>query len=86
MCAAVAKSGVLCQLALYAVRLAGAFLLMEVMTHALYFNSIAKHKLWQRFASELKLGAVHVGMTGFWVLMFVWLKVLIALCKSGDRH
>lgn len=72
-----ANRGLLRQLGLYAVRLAGAFLLMEVMTHTLYFNSIAKHKLWQRFASELNLGAVHVGMTGFWVLMFVWLKVLL---------
>lgn len=63
------------QLALYAGRLMGALLLMELMTHALYFNSVAKHKLWQRYAAELSLGAVHVGMTGFWVLMFVWLKV-----------
>ena len=63
------------QLALYAGRLVGAFLLMELMTHTLYFNSIAKHKLWQHYTAELKLGPVHVGMTGFWVLMFMWLKV-----------
>lgn len=63
---------------------------MEVMTHTLYFNSIAKHKLWQRYAAELHLTALHVGMTGFWVLVFMWLKVRLAhistdLCKMQGK-
>lgn len=59
-------------------------LLMEVMSHTLYFNSIAKHKLWQRYGTQLRLSAVDMGMTGFWVLMFMWLKVKYAL-QQGIR-
>ncbi len=50
-------------------------LLMETMSHSLYFNSIAKHKLWQRYGAQLRLSAADMGMISFWVLMFVWLKV-----------
>lgn len=60
---------------LYAGRLACAMLLMETMSHSLYFNSIAKHKLWQRYGAQLRLSAADMGMISFWVLMFMWLKV-----------
>ena len=69
---------------MYACRLACAMLLMEVMSHTLYFSSIAKHKLWQRYGTQLHLSAVDMGMTGFWVLMFMWLKVRYAL-QQGIR-
>lgn len=70
-----ASSTGLFQVALYAGRLACAMVLMEVMSHALYFNSIAKYKLWQQYRADLCLSAVDMGMTGFWVLLFMWLKV-----------
>ena len=63
------------QVALYAFRLVVAMLLMELMTHTLYFNSISKWKLWQQYGHQLQLSALDMGMTGFWVLMFMWLKV-----------
>ena len=63
------------QVFLYAFRLVVAMLLMELMTHTLYFNSISKWKLWQRYGRQLQLSALDMGMTGFWVLMFMWLKV-----------
>ncbi|KAA6428329.1 MAG: hypothetical protein FRX49_01925 [Trebouxia sp. A1-2] len=62
---------------LYAGRLACAMLLMEIMNHSLYFNSIAKHKLWQRYGAQLRLSTADMGMISFWVLMFMWLKFLV---------
>lgn len=50
-------------------------LLMETMSHSLYFNTIAKHKLWQRYGAQLRLSAADMGIISFWVLMFMWLKV-----------
>ena len=50
-------------------------LLMEIMNHTLYFNSIAKYRLWQRYGAQLHLAAVDMGIISFWVLTFMWLKV-----------
>ncbi|DBA77765.1 hypothetical protein WJX77_010553 [Trebouxia sp. C0004] len=61
----------------YAGRLACAMLLLETMSHSLYFNSIAKHRLWQRYGAQLRLSAADMGMISFWVLMFMWLKFLV---------
>ena len=50
-------------------------LLLETMTHTLYFSSITRYSLWKRYGAQLQLTAVDMGITSFWVLMFMWLKV-----------
>ena len=50
-------------------------LLLEIMSHTLYFNSITRYSLWQQYGAQLQLTAVDMGITSFWVLMFMWLKV-----------
>ena len=73
------------QVYLYASRVACALLLMEIMTHCLYFNSITRYALWQVYGAQLQLNAVDVGMTGFWVLVFMWLKVSLICCGATPR-
>ena len=53
-------------------------LLMEIMAHTLYFNSVSKYKLWQQYRQQLQITALDMGMIGFWVLMFMWLKVRLS--------
>lgn len=65
----------LLQVLLYAMRLACSMLLLEVMSHTLYFNSITRYSLWQLYGAQLQLTAVDMGIISFWVLMFMWLKV-----------
>lgn len=65
----------LLQVLLYALRLACSMLLLEIMSHTLYFNSITRYSLWQLYGAQLKLTAVDMGIISFWVLMFMWLKV-----------
>lgn len=50
-------------------------LLLEIMSHSLYFNSITRYSLWQQYGAQLQLTAVDMGIISFWVLMFMWLKV-----------
>lgn len=50
-------------------------LLLEIMSHTLYFSSITRYSLWQLYGAQLKLTAVDMGIISFWVLMFMWLKV-----------
>ena len=50
-------------------------LLLEAMSHTLYFSSITRYSLWQQYGAQLQLTAVDMGITSFWVLMFMWLKV-----------
>ena len=50
-------------------------LLLEIMSHTLYFNSITRYSLWQQYGAQLQLNAVDMGIISFWVLMFMWLKV-----------
>ena len=56
--------------------------LMEIMTHTLYSNSVSKYKLWQRYRQQLQITALDMGMIGFWVLMFMWLKVSLLTMLS----
>lgn len=56
-------------------------LLLEIMSHSLYFNSITRYSLWQQYGAQLQLTAVDMGMISFWVLMFMWLKVSFCLHK-----
>jgi len=62
------------QTALYAARLAAAMLCMEVFTHTLYFNAIARFGLPRPDNDGGTRGApspLEAGLTGFWVLAFV---------------
>lgn len=59
----------------YAARLGADWLCLELLTHSLYCNSIAKHQVGLRYHGEgLHYGAVEMAMTAFWVLCFMWLK------------
>ena len=61
------------QTALYAARLAAAMLCMEIFSHTLYFNAIARFGL-PRPDDGGTRGApspLEAGLTGFWVLAFV---------------
>jgi D-alanyl-lipoteichoic acid acyltransferase DltB (MBOAT superfamily) len=68
--------------AVYVLRWAASFLLLEAMSHVLYFNAIAKHRVWARWKGDhpLAFRVADVGITGFWVLNFMWLKVSCANC------
>ena len=48
---------------------------MEAMTHCLYANAVAKHSLWRQQPLAAFFTPMQIGMTGFWVLLFMWLKV-----------
>jgi D-alanyl-lipoteichoic acid acyltransferase DltB (MBOAT superfamily) len=59
----------------YALRFAADLICLEVLTHILYFNSLAKYKIGRRYQQHgLAFGSVEVGLTGWWVLCFMWLK------------
>lgn len=48
---------------------------VELLTHTLYFNSLAAHRigpLYQPYG--LRWGAQQAALTGFWVLAFMWAK------------
>ena len=70
------------QVVTYAIRLACSMLLLEIMSHSLYFNSITRYSLWQRYGAQLQLKPVDMGIISFWVLMFVWLKVGLSFCSN----
>ena len=56
------------QIAAYAARLASSLICIELLTHTLYFNAIA------RFGVPAAAGppsGMESGMTGFWVLAFM---------------
>ncbi|KAF5825593.1 MBOAT, membrane-bound O-acyltransferase family-domain-containing protein [Dunaliella salina] len=64
----------------YAARWLGAALLMEFMSRTLYFNAIAKYGLLSKgtlAAAGLDVRPYHFALTGFWVLVYMWLKFLI---------
>jgi len=52
-------------------------LALEAMTHTLYFNGIAQQRMWNRWpaSSDQSFSASDIGIAGFWVLNFMWLKV-----------
>ena len=59
------------QTALYAVRLLAAMLCMEVFTHTLFFNAIARFGLPRPDGDRGAPSPLEAGLTGFWVLAFV---------------
>ncbi|PSC74649.1 membrane-bound O-acyltransferase isoform X1 [Micractinium conductrix] len=62
----------------YAARFAADWACLELLTHCLYFNSIAKHQIGMRFRSfGLRYGALEMAMSAFWVLCFMWLKFAV---------
>ena len=63
------------QVCIYGIRLLAALSLMEAMTHCLYANAVAKHSLWRQQPLAALFTPMQIGMTGFWVLLFMWLKV-----------
>lgn len=57
------------------VRLAADWACLELLTHCLYFNSIAKHRVGLLYRKHgLAYGPIEVALTAFWVLCFMWLK------------
>ena len=51
---------------------------IELLTHCLYFNTIAIHKLGRRYAAHgLEFSPPTVGLTAWWVLTFMWLKFTV---------
>ena len=62
------------QVCVYGIRLVAALSLMEAMTHCLYANAVAKHSLWRQQPLAALFTPMQIGMTGFWVLLFMWLK------------
>lgn len=75
------------QVAVYGARWLLAFLLLEVVTHTLYFNATARFGLpaWRAAALASDRSASKVptitpqlaGLTGWWVLTFMWLKFTV---------
>ncbi len=76
------------QLLVYAARAALVLLCLEAVTHALPYNAIARDraldKLAVRWAADPAGAAaaglprprpLHYAITGYWVLVFMWLKV-----------
>ncbi|KAL7747311.1 hypothetical protein RI367_007365 [Sorochytrium milnesiophthora] len=57
--------------ALYAVRLLGAMLTMEIMLHAFYVTAISKAKAWSN------LSPFEISMVGYFNLKLIWLKLLV---------
>ena len=61
---------------LYALRWGAALLSLEVLTHTLYFNCIAKHRAWAPLEQMgVALSPLHYAEGSYWVLVFMWLKV-----------
>jgi D-alanyl-lipoteichoic acid acyltransferase DltB (MBOAT superfamily) len=62
----------------YIWRLLADILCIEILTHCLYFNSLAVHKIGKRYARHgLPYSAPEVGLTAWWVLTFMWLKFAV---------
>ncbi|GLC54156.1 hypothetical protein PLESTB_000829800 [Pleodorina starrii] len=79
------------QVLLYAARAALAWFCLEGLTHALPYNSIAKHRVLDWLAASAANTTstadqmagwptprpLHYAITGYWVLVFMWLKFLV---------
>ncbi|GLI66085.1 hypothetical protein VaNZ11_009807 [Volvox africanus] len=83
------------QVLAYALRAALAWGCLEGLTHALPYNSIAKHRVLDRLAAAATAAMsrsggsdvgrlppwapqpVHYAITGYWVLIFMWLKFTV---------
>lgn len=69
----------------YGVRWACAGLLLEFLSHTLYFNAIAKYGLLSKgtlAAAGVDVRPYHFALTGFWVFVYMWLKVSVLMCES----
>ena len=62
--------------ATYALRVAGDLLVIELMGHYLYFNSIATNNLLTKRAIRV-VEPLDVATCGWWVLAFTWLKFTV---------
>ncbi|KAG7668807.1 hypothetical protein KSW81_003826 [Nannochloris sp. 'desiccata'] len=62
----------------YSWRLLADILCIELLTHCLYFNSLAVHRIGKRYVRHgLQHNAPEVGLTAWWVLTFMWLKFAV---------
>lgn len=53
-------------------------LCIEILTHFLYFNSIAVHRIGLKYKPYgLEYNALQVALTGWWTLTFMWLKFTV---------
>lgn len=59
----------------YMLRWLGCLLCLEAVTHALYLNALAKARMWKR--PGMDWGPLEFSLTGFWVLLFMWLKFTV---------
>ncbi|GFR42506.1 hypothetical protein Agub_g3297, partial [Astrephomene gubernaculifera] len=68
------------QVIAYILRAALAWACLEGLTHALPYNSIAKHRVLERLTASAFTPAprpLHYAITGYWVLIFMWLKFTV---------
>jgi hypothetical protein len=51
---------------------------LEALTHALWFNAVAKHRLWAALAAAqaAPLSPLDMALVPWWTMLFVWLKFL----------
>lgn len=66
-------------MALYAARALACWLTLEWVTHTLWFNAVAKHKLWAALgtAEGRPLSPLDMALVPWWIMLFVWLKFLV---------
>eukprot|EP00877_Chromochloris_zofingiensis_P001841 jgi/Chrzof1/11658/Cz06g04030.t1 len=66
-------------ISLYAARAMFCLLTLEFVTHTLWFNAVAKHRLWASLAVAQGgvLSALDMTLVPWWVMLFVWLKFLV---------
>ncbi len=82
-----ALPAVLCALQVlrYLLRLLADLLVLELLLHCICTNALARGRLWQQLevASGQLLGPLRTSALGFWVLVFMWLKVGGCGCLAG---
>ncbi|GAX82429.1 hypothetical protein CEUSTIGMA_g9857.t1 [Chlamydomonas eustigma] len=66
------------QVLMYGLRWCIAWMALELLTHSLYFNSIAKYRVWEHLVHVgVSVTPLHYVEGSFWVLMFMWLKFTV---------
>lgn len=68
---------------MYGFRLLAAFLVLEVLSHTVYANALVRFRMWKKYGLE---GAFVLSVIGYWVLMFMWLKVCIYPSMCVPKH
>lgn len=74
---------------MYAARWLFATFLLELMSRTLYFNAIAKYGLLSKgvlAGAGVHVRPYHFALTGFWVLVYMWLKVGLIMCVPASAH